>query len=152
MFSSENDETSSNSALWLLLVLHTGLRMPPTQRSHDFCLQTFLRYLLTRSHLCHLLRGVYLMFTRITPCWFAPAQAVRVPSIISKHRMEQTILGTHHWCYFVSNNVTRGSSGRLTELQLWVHISCRFLICLDINPLSYSAVVTGLDIDVLVEG
>lgn len=47
---------------------------------------------------------------------------------------------------------TRGSSGQLTELQRWVHISYRFLICLDLNPLSYSAVVTDLDIDVLVEG
>lgn len=159
MFSSENDETSSSSALWLLLVLHTGFADGPprtdTQHFNEFCVQIFFpSYQISPvSPTSRHLSDVH-MNTRRLMC---AGSLITIGSTSSIYNFQAQDGADYTWPSSASAfpcpiMFTRSSSGRSTELQLRIHISCRFLVCLDLGPLINSAVVTGLDIDVLVEG
>lgn len=157
MFSSENDETSSSSALWLL---NTGFTDGPprtdTQHSNEFCVQIFFpsSYQISPvSPTSRRLSDVH-MNTRRLMC---AGSLITIGSTRSIYNFQAQDGADYTWPSSASAfpcpiMLTRSSSGRSTELQLRIHISCRFLVCLDLSSLLNSAVVTGLDIDVLVEG
>lgn len=160
MFSSENDETSSSSALWLILVLNTGFTDGPprtdTQHSNEFCVQIFFpsSYQISPvSPTSRRLSDVHMNIRRL----MCGGCLITIGSTSSIYNFQAQDGADYTWTSSASAfpcpiMLTRSSSGRSTELQLRIHISCRFLVCLDLSPLLYSAVVTGLDFDVLVEG